>query len=298
LSKRSWRVCEIGREARGLGLVKYGFLNGTKVTNSLDRDMHPTAVTEQASLDISTAKSISESVLGALRKIVFPVLFSNPDGICSLAVAKLAGISFDNEDGTELLPLVVSGSLPAPSKVKLQFGHQVTKADTKHQGDVSPFYSTPSILQTQLTSEVNNWNPQAVDTLEFRIARLHRLRLSQIGGILIIMSHWDAESESFGVPILRVIAIPALATLGSFSSKNRPSINLQEAWDLDSPPFDQMPVSDYSCLLLVMAGGFSCGISPLTLANYLARTAPLFIPSGEDVAGTVSLASEPAIFQA
>jgi hypothetical protein len=59
---------------------------------------------------------------------------------------------------------------------------------------------------------------------------------------------------------------------------------------LDSSPFDQMPVSGYSCCpLLVMAGGFSRGISPLTLANYLARTAPLFIPSGEDVAGTVSL---------
>jgi hypothetical protein len=84
----------------------------------------------------------------------------------------------------------------------------VTKANAKHQGDVSPFYSTPSILQAQLTSETNDWNPQAVDTLEFRIARLHRLRSSQIGGILMIMSHWDAESESFGVPILRVVASP------------------------------------------------------------------------------------------
>jgi hypothetical protein len=117
--------------------------------------------------------------LGALRKIIFPVLFSDPDGICSLAVAKLTGISFDDEDGTKLLSLVVSESPPAPSKVKLQFGHQVT--NTKHQGGMCPFYSTPSILQTQLTSEVNDWNPQAVDTLEFHIVRLHRLRSSQIG---------------------------------------------------------------------------------------------------------------------
>jgi hypothetical protein len=211
-----------------------------------------------------------------------PVFFSDPDGICSLAVAKLAGISFDNKDGAELLSLVVSGSPPAPSKVKLQFGHHITKANAKHQGAVSPFYSTPSILQTQLTSEVNEWNPQAVGTLEFRIARLHCLRLSQAGGILMVMSHWDAESASFGGPVLRVVASPAMATLGSFSSSDRPGINLQEAWDLDSSPFDQMPVSSYSCPLLVMAGGFSRGLNPLTIANYLAHTASLFIPSGEE----------------
>jgi hypothetical protein len=99
----------------------------------------------------------------------------------------------------------------------------------------------------------------------------------------MIMSHWDAESESFGVPILCIVTSPALATLGSFSSKNRPGINLQdEAWDLDSPPFYEMLVSSvHSRLLLVMAGVFSGGISPLTLVNYLARTAPLFIHSGE-----------------
>jgi hypothetical protein len=109
----------------------------------------------------------------------------------------------------------------------------------KHQGAVSPFYSTPSVLQAQLNSEMNDWSPQAVGTLEFRISRLHHLRSSQIGGILMVMSHWDAKLASFGVPILRVIASPALATLGSFSSSDRPGIspqhsNLQGAWDLDN----------------------------------------------------------------
>jgi hypothetical protein len=125
--------------------------------------------------------------------------------------------------------------------------------------------------------------------LEFRIARLHRLRSSQIGGLLMVVSHWNAESATFGEPVLRVVASPALATLGSFSSSDRPGINLQEAWDLDAPPFDKMPVSDYSCPLLAMAGGFSRGIAPLTIDKYLSGTSPLFIPSGEDVAGTVSL---------
>jgi hypothetical protein len=50
-----------------------------------------------------------------------------------------------------------------------------------------------------------------------------------------------------------------------------------------------MPVSDYSFPLLTVTGGFSRSINPLTLANYLASTAPLFIPSGKDVAGIVSL---------
>ena len=61
-----------------------------------------------------------------------PEFFGNPDGISSLALAKKAGIRYaDPPDGSELFPLVVSGSPPAPSKVKTSFGHQVTKANAK-----------------------------------------------------------------------------------------------------------------------------------------------------------------------
>jgi hypothetical protein len=103
------------------------------------------------------------------------------------------------------------------------------------------------------------------------------------------VSHWDVDSGSFGDPILQVLASPAVATLGSFSASEHPGINLGEAWDLTSPPFDAMPVADTTCPLLAMSGGFSRQTHPLTLSNYLASTYPLFIPSGEEVASTVSV---------
>jgi hypothetical protein len=56
-----------------------------------------------------------------------PEFFSDPDGLCSLALAKKPGICYaEPPDDTKLIPLVVSGSPPAPSKAKLTFGHQVT----------------------------------------------------------------------------------------------------------------------------------------------------------------------------
>jgi hypothetical protein len=219
-----------------------------------------------------------------------PEFFSDPDGICSLALAKKAGIRYaDPLDGTELIPLVVSGSPPAPPKVKLSFGHQVTKANAKYHGTSTQFYSSLADFQTQLKAETTDWNPPGVVSVEFDIARLHRLRSSPIGGLLLVVSHWDVDSNSFGEPVFQVLASPSVATLGSFSSSDRPGINLGEAWDLATPPFDAMPVADTTCPLLAMSGGFSRQTHPLTLANYLSTTSPLFIPSGEEVAGTVSV---------
>jgi hypothetical protein len=188
-------------------------------------------------------------------------------------------------------PLVVSGSPPAPPKVKLLFGHQVTKANAKHQGASTQCYSNTADLQTQLKAETADWNPPGDESVEFAIACLHRLRSSPIGGLLMIASHWDPTSASFGDPVLQVLASPAVSSLGSFSSSDRPGINLSEAWDLTSPPFEHMPQSDTTCpIYLAMSGGFSRGqAAPFTIAQYLQATAPLFIPSGEEVADTVSV---------
>ena len=219
-----------------------------------------------------------------------PEFFSDPDGFCSLAVAKKAGIRFvDSPDGTELIPLVVSGSPPAPSKAKLSFGHQVTKANARHHGAATPFYSAAVDLQSQLKAETTDWNPPGEETVDFDIARLHLLRSNPIGGLLLVVQHWNVESASFGEPVLQVLASPAVATLGSFSSASLPGVNLGEAWDLTSGPFDQMPEADTTCPILAMSGGFSRQVNPPTLANYLQSTAPLFFPSGEKVAGTVSV---------
>jgi hypothetical protein len=219
-----------------------------------------------------------------------PEFFSDPDGICSLAVAKKAGIRYaDPPDGTELIPLVVSGSPPAPSKVRLLFGHQVTKANAKHHGASTQFYSAPAALQARLKAETLLLNPVGEKSASFDTARLHKLRSSPIGGMLLVVSHWDTDAASFGDPVIQVLASPAVASLGSFNRTDRPGINLGEAWDLTSAPFDEMPISDTTCPLLAMSSGSSRAVYPFTLANYLSSTAPLFVPSGEDVASTVSI---------
>jgi hypothetical protein len=60
---------------------------------------------------------------------------------------------------TELIPLVVLGSPPAISKVKLQYGHYVSPGIAKHHGPTTPFYSPLAELQTKLSSETADLNP-------------------------------------------------------------------------------------------------------------------------------------------
>jgi hypothetical protein len=73
--------------------------------------------------------------------------FFGKEGICGLDATKVAGIHFvttDNGEDTELIPLVVSGNPPATSKVKLQYGHHVTKAIAKYHDPATSFYMPPS----------------------------------------------------------------------------------------------------------------------------------------------------------
>jgi hypothetical protein len=81
----------------------------------------------------------------------------------------------------ELIPLVVSGTPPGPPKAKLQFGHQVTKANAKHHGASTQFFSTPADLLAQLKLETSDWNPLAVKSVEFDTQRLNLLRLVPVG---------------------------------------------------------------------------------------------------------------------
>lgn len=83
----------------------------------------------------------------AKKFVPAPEHFSDPGGICSLAVAKQAGVRYaDSPAGAELVPLVVSGSPLALAKVKLSFGHQVTKASAQNHGSSNQFYSAPLIF--------------------------------------------------------------------------------------------------------------------------------------------------------
>jgi hypothetical protein len=215
------------------------------------------------------------------------------DGMCGLEMAEKAGFSF-GDAAKALIPLVVPGRPPATSKAKLQFGHHVTPAIAKHHGASSLCYSAdPSHLSSQLRSEALEWNPAAVNsTCEFQIDRLHALRSESVGDCLGVFQHWNPVTQAFGTPVLRVVACPAVATLGRFGPDDieLPGLNLQDAWDASlSPPLSALPDNTVSCPTMVSAGGFSHSIADPTLANLLLETEPLFIPNGEELAGMVKL---------
>ena len=100
-----------------------------------------------------------------------PEFFSDPHGICGSVMAKKAGIRYaEPPDDSDLMPLVVSGSPPAPSKAKLLFGHQVSKANAKHHGASTQFYSATADLQIQLKAETTECNQPGVESVEFDLA--------------------------------------------------------------------------------------------------------------------------------
>ena len=219
-----------------------------------------------------------------------PLFFGDPDGICGLAMAKSAGFSFGSDVPLELIPLVVSGRPPAPSKGKLQFGHHVTRSISKHHGAHPLFYCAKAdLLNAQLEKETIAWNPAALATPEFPLDRLDLLRSKPIGGILAVFSHFDESTQTFGTPVLRVVACPAVATLGTFSVQDPPGFNLQEAWDPTASPLSEFPSTEYSCPIMVSSGGFTRHTWPYTVQGFLTDSRPLFIPSGEHAAGTVTV---------
>jgi hypothetical protein len=103
-----------------------------------------------------------------------------------------------------------------------------------------------------------------------------------------VLQHWQEDTASFGQPVIQVIPSPAVASLGKFEAVDPPGVNLGEVWDLSSAPLEQMPTDDATCPILVSSGGFSRAIQPPTIANFLSITAPLFVPCGNKVTGTVS----------
>jgi hypothetical protein len=149
--------------------------------------------------------------------VLDPLFFSDPDGICGLNMAKTAGFSL-GDMATGLIPLVFSGRPTAPSKVKLQFGHHVTKTiSNHHRASSSLFYSQSSVdFNSTLKTETGLWNPPAEASLKFSFERLRRLQSSPVGGLLLILIHWNSDTQSFGEPVVPVVACPAVATLGHF----------------------------------------------------------------------------------
>jgi hypothetical protein len=140
-----------------------------------------------------------------------------------------------------------------------------------------------------LTDRLTNWwNPPAVAAPAFALARLHQLHSVPVGHLLSVVSHWNSTTKQFvGDPVVRLTSAPSVSTLGLFTDADLWGLNLHDAWDILQPTLSAMPEGDDLCPLLVHLGGLCRRVNPPNYASVLlAETAPLFIPSGQKMAGT------------
>jgi hypothetical protein len=108
--------------------------------------------------------------------------------------------------------------------------------------------------------------------------------------LLSVVSHWNSTTQQFGGNlVVRLTSAPSVGTLGLFTDADPPGLNLHDAWDILQPALSAMPEGDDLCPLLVHSGVLSCRVNPPDCASVLAETAPLFIPRGQKLAGTVTI---------
>jgi hypothetical protein len=170
---------------------------------------------KQCLFDLCFVFALSQSLIMSPKTFnVAAECFGDPDGPCSLAVAKKAGVQIaPTSEDSDIVPLVVSGSPPAPAKVRTVCGHSVSKtAAKKHLGASTVFYAPPAALQAKLKAELLELNPPAETTRECPLARLTTLRTRPVGGILLAVKHWDTQKAGYGAPVLQVVANPAVAS--------------------------------------------------------------------------------------
>jgi hypothetical protein len=175
-----------------------------------------------------------------------PSFFSDPDGICGLEMEKLVGFSFGGGD-TKIIPLVVYSRFP-PVPPRSNSSLAITSPNLSRNITVLHPYYFPIIrhrhLNSKVKTEMNNRNPSAKVAIEFTTEHLQQpLRSSPASSLLLIMSHWSTEAQTFSDPVLHIVACPVMAsTLGSFGSTNcLGGLNLHTAWDPSISHLSDLP---------------------------------------------------------
>jgi hypothetical protein len=104
-----------------------------------------------------------------------------------------------------------------------------------------------------------------------------------------VVRHWRPATSTFGPAVIRLLAAPALATLGDPPPETAPGLILSDVWDPDivSPILGNLPLVE-SCPVMAGTAGFSRDVGAILMANILQVTAAVFIPDGLAVSATVS----------
>jgi hypothetical protein len=114
------------------------------------------------------------------------------------------------------------------------------------------------------------------------------LQRKPVGGILAEIRHWNPDTSVFGPAVIRLLAAPALATLGDFPFATVPGLILLDVWDPDivAPILGELPLVE-SCPLMAGTAGLSRDMGSISMAAILQNSAPVLIPDGLAVSSTV-----------
>jgi hypothetical protein len=114
------------------------------------------------------------------------------------------------------------------------------------------------------------------------LARMDMLRCDSVGGIILVTQQF-AKDGTFTPPYIKVIAAPALATLGSVSVTDLPGFAYSDFWDKSilSPYAFDIDDNDHRPLL-VAAEDFSRQVKLPSTIEFITDSQPLFIPFGDN----------------
>ena len=72
----------------------------------------------------------------------------------------------------------------------------MTKASAKHLGASTQLFNAPAALKAKLKDEILNLNPPVVPIDEHSLKRLDQLRKHHVGGVLMVVKHWNESAPS------------------------------------------------------------------------------------------------------
>jgi hypothetical protein len=179
--------------------------------------------------------------------------------------------------------LVVSTGIPITApQMRKQFGHAVTQTTAKAMKG-TPTFQPPAELQITMQQQFQAWNVASPP-----VERILTLQRKPVGGIIAVVRHWNPDTSAFGPAVIRLLAAPALATLGDFPADTAPGLILSDVWnpDIVALILGDLPIAE-SCPMMAGTAGLSRDKGTISMAAILQDSAPVFIPDGLAVSAAV-----------
>ena len=212
-----------------------------------------------------------------------PAPFLDPKGISCPKVISDAGIIAPTDALVSLL--VANGAIPIP-KLRGQYGYMLTAKQAAKFGppEKNRLHPIPSGTTDPGILEFKTWNDPSL-TWE---ARTEILRTENVAGILVVIRHWNSTLATYGSPIIRLVAAPALATYPHTSIAGSGSV-LSDIWDPLPESLATLRVTSPVTPVLVSSGGFPRPLNTPTFSTVLESVQGLILHSVEDLVTPISL---------